>query len=145
MKIRITAGGIHDGEGRELKIGTELDVADPEVGEDGEPLAPHPWAGRFEVISGGEKVGKTAVTNPEGGENTGNNQPPAEFVAPVGPFTAKESSPGWWGIFDGVDQPVGKKVRKAELEGFDTLSDEDKQAFSNEHAKAAFDADQKKA
>ena len=39
MRIKITAGGIHDGEGKEIKIGTELDVADPEVGEDGEPLA----------------------------------------------------------------------------------------------------------
>jgi len=146
MRIRITAGGIHDGEGKEIKIGTELDIADQEVGEGGEPLAPHPWAGRFEAISGGgDKPGRTAVTNPKGGENTGNGESPAEFVAPIGPFTAKESSPGWWGIFDGADQPVGKKVRKAELEGFDTLSDEDKQAFSTEHAKAVFEAEQKKA
>lgn len=139
MRIKITAGGIHDGEGKEIKIGTELNVADPEVGEDGEPLAPHPWAGRFEVISGGEKPGKTAVTNPKGGEKPGNDQPPAEFVPPVGPFTAKEKSPGWWSIFDGADQPVGKSVRKNDLDGFDSLSDDDKLAFATESAKAAFE------
>ncbi|MNL59387.1 hypothetical protein D3C87_1831170 [compost metagenome] len=60
-------------------------------------------------------------------------------MAPVGPFTAKEKSPGWWSIFDGADQPVGKSVRKNDLEGFETLSDDDKLAFATESAKAAFD------
>lgn len=69
--------------------------------------------------------------------------PAAEFVPPVGPFRAGESSPGWWAIFDGKDQPVGKKVRKAELEGFDTFSEADKQTFATDHAKTAFDADNK--
>lgn len=135
MRIKITGGGIYDGKGQEIPVGTELTVKE-------EPTA---WAGRFETIEGDGK-GKTAVTNPKGGDGKGNNeQPPAEFVAPVGPFTAKEKSPGWWAIFDGKGEPVGKAVRKAELDGFDTLSDDDKLAFSTEHAKAAFDAEQKKA
>lgn len=70
--------------------------------------------------------------------------PPVEFVAPVGPYRAGESSPGWWAIFDGKDEPVGKKVRKTELEGFDTLSEDDKATFAIEHAKTAFEAEQKK-
>ncbi|RZJ47431.1 MAG: hypothetical protein EON87_00930 [Brevundimonas sp.] len=140
MRIKITAGGIFDGEGKEIPVGSEFDIADPETGADGEPLAPHPWVGRYETI-GESKKGKTPVTNPAGG---GNDEPPV-FVAPVGPFAAKESSPGWWAIFDGKDQPVGKKARKAELDGFDTLSDDDKLEFATQHAKAAFDADQKKA
>lgn len=129
MRIKITAGGIYDGEGKEIPVGTEVTVKE-------EPAV---WAGRYEVISGGEKPGKTAVTNPKGGEKPGNDQPLAEFVAPVGPFTAKEKSPGWWSIFDGADQPVGKSVRKNDLDGFDGLSDDDKLAFATESAKAAFD------
>lgn len=138
MRIRITAGGIYDGEGKEIPVGTELDVADFDVNDEGQPVEPHPWGGRFVAIGDGKK-GKKGVTNDDP------PPPPAEFVAPVGPFTARESSPGWWGIFDGKDQPVGKKARKAELDFFDTLSDDDKAAFATEHAKAAFDADQKKA
>ncbi|WP_292223906.1 hypothetical protein [Brevundimonas sp.] len=125
MRIKITGGGIFDGKGQEIAAGKEFDIADPELNEDGSEVAPHPWAGRFEVISGGEKPG--------------NDQPPPEFVAPVGPFTAKEKSPGWWSIFDGADQPVGKAVRKADLDGFDTLSDDDKLEFATASAKAAFD------
>lgn len=136
MRIKITGGGIYDGAGNEIPIGSEFNIADPEVGADGEPLAPHPWAGRFETISDSQK-GKTGVTNDE--------PPPlpAEFVPPVGPFTAKESSPGWWAIFDGKDQPVGKKARKADLDGFDGLSDDDKAEFATDHAKKAWEAEQK--
>lgn len=127
MRIKITAGGIHDGEGKEIKIGTELDVADPEVGEDGEPLAPHPWAGRFEVISGSRKA-KKAVTNPKGGDEGG--EPPA------GPFTVEDGGSGWWSILDAKGEKVGKGLREDDAKAFDTLSDEDKAAFAAEHAKA---------
>lgn len=139
MRIKITGGGIFDGKGQEIAVGKEFDIADPALNEDGSEVAPHPWAGRFEVISGGDEPGKTAVTNPKGGEKPGNDQPPAVFVAPVGPFTAKEKSPGWWSIFDGADQPVGKAVRKADLDGFETLSDDDKLEFATASAKAAFE------
>ncbi|MNQ39739.1 hypothetical protein D3C85_533680 [compost metagenome] len=130
MKIQITAGGIYDGEGKEIPVGTEFDLK-------AEPTA---WAGRYTVLSDGEKAQKKTAPNPKPAEGAGgNDQPPAEFVAPVGPFTAKEKSPGWWSIFDGADQPVGKSVRKNDLEGFETLSDDDKLAFATESAKAAFD------
>ena len=130
MKIQITAGGIYDGEGKEIPVGAKFDVKD-------EPTA---WAGRYTVISDDEKVQKKVAPIPKPGENAGgNDQPPAEFVAPVGPFTAKEKSPGWWSIFDGAEQPVGKSVRKNDLDGFDSLSDDDKLAFATESAKAAFD------
>lgn len=52
MRIKITAGGIYDGKGQEIPVGTELTVKE-------EPTA---WAGRFETIEGDGK-GKTAVTN----------------------------------------------------------------------------------
>lgn len=52
MRIKITAGGIYDGKGQEIPVGTELTVKE-------EPAA---WAGRFETIEGAGK-GKTAVTN----------------------------------------------------------------------------------
>lgn len=135
MRVKITKAGIFNSEGREIEVGTELDVKNEPTG----------WAGRYEVISGG-KAGKTAVTNPGKADKPGAETPPApEFVAPVGPFTAKERSPGWWAIYDGKDEAVGKSVRKADLDGFDTLSEEDKAAFSVAHAKAAFEAEQKKA
>lgn len=130
MKIQITAGGIYDGEGKEIPVGTEFDLK-------AEPTA---WAGRYTVLSDGEKAQKKTAPNPRPVEGAGgNDQPPAEFVPPVGPFTAKEKSPGWWSIFDGQDQPVGKSVRKNDLDGFDSLSDDDKLAFATESAKAAFD------
>ena len=130
MKIQITAGGIYDGEGKEIPVGTEFDLKE-------EPTS---WAGRYTVLSDGEKAHKKAAPNPKPTEGAGgNDQPPAEFVAPVGPFTAGEKSPGWWTIFDGQGQPVGKNVRKNDLDSFDTLSDDDKLAFATESAKAAFD------
>jgi len=139
MRIKITAGGIFDGEGKEVPVGSIFDIADPKTNEDGTELAPHPWAGRFEVISGAEQEGETTIVNPKGNDAP----PPAEFVAPTGPFTAKEKSAGWWAIFDGDDKPVGKAVRKNDLEGFDTLSDDDKLEFATQHAKTAFDAEKK--
>lgn len=52
MKIEITAGGIYGAEGKEVPIGTVLDVAEEPKG----------WAGRYRVVSDGK--GKAAVTNP---------------------------------------------------------------------------------
>jgi hypothetical protein len=52
VRITITAGGVFDGNGKEVPVGTTLTVKK-------EPVA---WAGRYEVTSGDDK-GKTAVTN----------------------------------------------------------------------------------
>lgn len=122
MRIKITAGGIYDGEGKEIPIGTELEVADPELNDEGFEVAPHQWAGRFETISGSQ-TGKTGVTNTD--------TPP-----PAGPFEAKDKGEGWWQIVDGAGEQVGKSIRKADGEAFNTLSDDDKAAFAAEHAKA---------
>lgn len=62
MRIKITKGGIFGANG-EIPVGTELDVADwPETKEDGSDNGAHPWAGRFETISGSRK-GKVTVAN----------------------------------------------------------------------------------
>lgn len=53
MRIKITGGGIYDGKGQEVPVGTELTVKE-------EPAA---WAGRYTVLSGGDAKGKTAITN----------------------------------------------------------------------------------
>lgn len=119
MRIKITAGGIHDGEGKEIKIGTELDVADPEVGEDGEPLAPHPWAGRFEVISSGRK-GKKAVTNPAGDSG----------------LKAEHHGGGKFNVTQG-EKVLLSGLSKDDADAFNALSDDDKAAFVADQTKPA--------
>ena len=104
MKIEITAGGIYDGEGKEVPVGTTFDVKDE----------PQGWAGRYRVVSGEakDKGTKTPVTNPA----------KKEFKAP---FEAKDKGNGWWGVFDGDGQEV-KALRKDDAETFNVLSDADK-------------------
>ena len=118
MKIKITGGGIHDGEGKEIKIGTELEVADPEVGEDGEPLATHPWAGRFEVISGNRKA-KKAVTNPAGGDAS---------------LKAEHHGGGKFNITQG-EKVLLSGLSKEDADAFNGLSDDDKTAFVADQTK----------
>jgi len=109
MRIRITGGGIYDGEGKEIPVGTFVTVGE-------EPTA---WAGRYEIISG-DGEGKTAITNGE---------------PPVGPFTVSDGGKGWWSILDAKGEKVGKGLREDDAKAFDTMSDEDKAAFVVEHAK----------
>ena len=122
MRIKITGGGIFDGEGQEIAVGKEFDIVDPELNEDGSEVAPHPWAGRFEVISGGTetkaKGGKKGVTNP----------------APV-KYEAKAKGDGFV-IVDGDGKEYGAALTEADAKDFNGLSDEDKVAFATEHAKA---------
>jgi hypothetical protein len=60
MKIRLKAPeglnstGIYGKNGVEMPVGHEMDVAEEPKG----------WAGRFDVLSKGDKEGKTAVVNP---------------------------------------------------------------------------------
>ena len=115
MRIKITAPGIYASTGEEIPVGTELDIADHD------DTTPHPWAGRFETISG-SRDGKTPINN--------------DTPAPVGPFTVGEKSPGWYSIKDGSGSEVGKALRKDDADAFETLSDDDKTAFAAEHAKA---------
>lgn len=119
MRVKITKPGIYNSEGKEIDVGTELDVKNEPTG----------WAGRYEVISGGDTKGKKAVTNPKGGDTKG-DEPPA------GPFTVDDGGNGWWSILDAKGEKVGKGLREDDAKAFDTMSDEDKTAFAAEHAKA---------
>lgn len=105
MKIEITAGGIYGADG-ELPIGHEMTV-------ESEPTA---WAGRYRVISGGSKAGKTAVTNP------------AEAAKPTLPLEAKDLRGGWWAVTDSEGKEWGKKLRKEDADAFNGLGDDDKVA-----------------
>ena len=49
MRIQITSGGIYDGNGVEIPVGTEFDVKEEPAG----------WVGRYTVLSDGK--GKTRV------------------------------------------------------------------------------------
>lgn len=58
MKIRLKAPagldstGIYGKDGKEMPVGTELDLHDEPKG----------WAGRYDIISGGDRKGKDALT-----------------------------------------------------------------------------------
>ena len=123
MRIKIVAGGIFDGEGQEIAVGKEFDIADPELNEDGSEVAPHPWAGRFEVISGGTEA------KAKGGKKT-----PASNPVTV-KYEAKAKGDGFV-IVDGDGKEYGAVLTEADAKDFNGLSDEDKAAFATEHAKA---------
>lgn len=113
MKIRLKAPaglpgtGIYGADGVEMPVGHEMEVKEEPKG----------WAGRYDVLSGGDQVGKTAVTNPTG--------------ATAG-YAVAEKSPGWHVVTkDG--EVVTKAFRKDDLAEFDALSDEDKAAFVELH------------
>jgi len=110
MKIRLkapaglTTTGIYGKGGTEMAVGEELDLENEPVG----------WAGRYDIISGGSTEGKTPVTNP------------------ASAYAVSETSPGWFVITkDG--EPVTKKLRQSDLEGFDALSEDDRAAFADLH------------
>lgn len=111
MKIKITAGGIYNGVGEEIPVGTELDIADHE-GD-----APHPWAGRFETISSGKSAD-------------------AKDEDPAGPFTIAAGAAGWFNILDVKGEKVGKSVREDDAKAFSELSPSDQAEFAAEHAKS---------
>ena len=110
MKIRLKAPeglnstGIYGKDGKEMAVGEVLDVENEPVG----------WAGRYDIISGGSTEGKTAVTNP------------------ASAYAVAETSPGWF-VINKDGEAVTKKLRQSDLEGFDTMSDEDKAAFADLH------------
>lgn len=103
MKIEITGKGIYGAKG-EVPVGTILSVEEEPKG----------WEGRYRVVSGGSKEGKTPVTNT------------------ASAYAVAESSPGWFVVTkDG--EPVTKKLRQSDFEGFDTLSEDDRVAFADLH------------
>ncbi|WP_420478240.1 hypothetical protein [Brevundimonas sp. FT23028] len=110
MRIKITGSGIFNSEGQEIEVGTELDVKNEPTG----------WAGRYEIISGGNTKGKKGVTNPKDGDTKG--------------LKAEHHGGGKFKITRG-EETLLSDLSKADADAFNALSEEDK---------AAFVADQKK-
>ncbi|KQW79722.1 hypothetical protein [Brevundimonas sp. Root1279] len=116
MRIRISHPGIFDGAGKEIEVGTEVDVT----------TEPKGWEGRYEVVSGKmppPKDAKTAVTNP------------AKAKTADTTLKAEHHGGGKFRITQG-EEVLLSDLSKADADAFNGLSDEDK---------AAFVADQKKA
>ena len=113
MRIKITAGGIFDGEGKEILVGTFVTVKDE----------PTDWAGRYEIVAdeaeAKAKGGKKAVTNPA-----------KDAIA----YEAKAKGDEWF-IFDTDGNEQGAPLSEADATAFNALSDEDKAALAVEHAK----------
>ena len=107
MRVKITKPGIYTSEGKEIEVGTELDVKNEPTG----------WAGRYEVISGGDTKGKKAVTNPDAG------------------LKAEHHGGGKFNITQG-EKVLLSGISKADADEFNALSDEDKAAFVADQTKA---------
>ncbi|MCW0014902.1 MULTISPECIES: hypothetical protein [Rhizobium] len=76
---------------------------------------PTDWVGRYEVVSGSTE-GKEPILNSA---------------------YAVESKGGGYSVITKDGEPVTKGLRKDDLEGFDTLSEEDRAAFVELHKKDA--------
>ncbi|KQV31136.1 hypothetical protein [Rhizobium sp. Root1204] len=113
MKIRLKAPeglnstGIYGKNGEEMPVGHEMEVAEEPKG----------WAGRYDILSGGPVEGSEAITNLAG-------------------YVVKDKG-GAWFVITKDGEEVTKSFRKADVEGFDTMSDEDKEAFVDLHKKEA--------
>lgn len=101
MKVQVTAGGIYDAKGQEIPVGSELTI----------DAIPAELVGRVTPL-GGSPVA-VPVEPSQGGA----------------PYEVKESSPGWYQVYDAAGAEVGKKLRKDDAEAFTALSDEDKAEF----------------
>lgn len=126
MKIRLkapaglTSTGIYGKNGEEMPVGHEMEVKEEPKG----------WAGRYDILSGGKSEAKSetktetkaAVTNPAPPPETG--------------YAVKDKG-GSWFVITKDGEEVTKSFRKADLEGFEEMSDEDKGAFVDLHKKEA--------
>lgn len=140
VKIRITAGGIYGGDGKEVPLGTEITLSQE----------PAEWAGRYIVV--GDDDGKEAVTGLDDeerqelealrGENAdlksqlesalaakGDDDGKEDAADTAKTYEARDTGSGWWTIFDNEGNEVGKKLRKDDAEGFNGFSDADKAEF----------------
>lgn len=105
MKIQITAGGIYDGKGVEVPIGSEFTVESEPTG----------WAGRYTVLSG-DSAGKKGVTNPKGGK-----------AGKPDPLTYKaEERDGAWVVVDSEGETHGNPLSAEDATSFNGLSDDEK-------------------
>jgi hypothetical protein len=127
VRIKITAGGIYNAEGKEIEVGSELALKD-------EPTA---WAGRYETISGGDTKAKKAVTNPAGGDTKAKKA----VTNPAGGDTkallkAEHHGGGKFNITKG-EEVLLAGISKTDADAFNALSDEDKAAFVADQKPAA--------
>ncbi|WP_102867890.1 hypothetical protein [Pseudovibrio exalbescens] len=100
MRVKVIANGIYDHNGR-VAIGTVLNVQS----------IPKGWAGKVTVLDGGEDEEKTFATG----------------QTPKG-YEVKDKGRGWFVITKDGEE-VTKSMRDDDVEGFDELTDEDKDAF----------------
>lgn len=147
MRIRLKAPagmsttGIYGANGTEAAVGTEITVQEAPVG----------WEGRYDII--GDDTGKEAVLNPAEGppinkasdSTDGENPFPGAETAPqsqmdgtgatasTAPVYAVDNKGGGYYVITKDGVPVSKSLRKADVEGFDELSAEDKAAFADLH------------
>lgn len=147
MKIKVlapfvgaTLSGIFGADGKEIEIGTVLEVENE----------PKDWGRRYEVVEAGPAEGQTPVINPvDGGPlnktavtTDGENPKPGAENAPLSltndgtagtatpsAYEARDLGTGWWGIFGADGNQVGKSMRKDDAAAFNGLSDEDKAEF----------------
>jgi len=113
MKIRLKAPdglsstGIYGQDGKEMPVGHEMTVKEEPKG----------WAGRYDILSGGTAEGGEPVTNQSA-------------------YAVVEKDGGWFAVTkDG--QEVTKSFRKGDVDGFDGMSEQDKEAFVDLHKKDA--------
>lgn len=153
MRIKIiapypgaTSTGMFGADGKEIPVGTELTVD--------EKTFDLP-ANRYEKLTDSDK-GKETVLNPAPGQpinkasdsTDGENPFPgvesapqsqmdtgtvAAGTTPAKPVYDVESKGGGYYVITKDGEPVSKSLRKADIEGFDDLSDEDKAAFADLH------------
>lgn len=149
MRIKIKApyegaetSGMFGADGKEVPIGTELTVD--------EKTFDLP-SNRYEKLTDSEE-GKTAVLNPAPGQpiNKASDSTDGENPFPgaengsqsemdngtaTGAKTsyAVETKGGGYYVITKDGAPVSKSLKKADIEGFDDLSDEDKAAFADLH------------
>ncbi|QND43252.1 hypothetical protein HB770_11075 [Rhizobium leguminosarum bv. viciae] len=93
-----------------MPIGTEIDVE----------KEPTDWVGRYEVLSRSTE-GKEPILNPANDGGTSG-------------YVVKDKG-GAWFVITKDGEEVTKNFRKADVDGFDEMSDEDKQAFVELHKK----------
>ncbi|MHC2215532.1 hypothetical protein [Rhizobium leguminosarum] len=96
----------------EIPIGTEIDVE----------KEPTDWVGRYEVVFGSTE-GKQPIIKPANDGGTSG-------------YVVKDKG-GAWFVITKDGEEVTKNFRKADVDGFDEMSDEDKQAFVDLHKKDA--------
>ena len=151
MRIRLKAPaglsttGIYGADGKEAPVGTEVTVNEAPVG----------WEGRYDVLgdddkpvelkpADGQPINKASDSTDgetpfQGAEKAPQDQMDGKTATPSAPavtgsYAIKDNGNGWFVITKDGEE-VTKSVRKGDVEGFDTMSDADKQALAELYKK----------